>query len=424
MIFLHALGLAIPIIILFFIIIYAHIVIGLFLYNQALSFYDALMNKTTQKSNPFLYGWKYKNRSVLSLFFAFFMLFHLLLFVDFYRSYINDKTSYHGAKLYYVAGMIPHTYNVFLGRLTTPLNPLFLPLNKPANMLKEYLFKTGSQLIPDTDGEKELWEYEWFFYPYAIRFSHMYDTYYSSYGRGDPTSKITKETHNYQYTKLEHLYKIIQVLNEKKLSDPYRDADALKKLPLMVYYYKDKAQFFDKDEAIDVITSKRYIQTKIYDYQNIQLVKWLQHIPDKIDHQKEYQEWGNAHLKELLKVEATRRLVLLDLLERVMFNEIHSSQFHCKNETTQSYVELRNSFMMGGRNSILDALARNGGEKEALQMSKDTKSEGEFFRIVLKKYCSLSVLGKDPYASNFTESLILNPDDESIKKLNEGKINE
>ena len=153
MMFLHALGLEIPIIILFFIIIYTHIVLGLFIYNQGLSFYYALMNKSTEKSNPFLYDWKYKNRSVLVLFFAFFMLFHLLLFVDFYRSYINDKTKYHEAKLYYVVGMIPHTYNVFLGRLTTPLNPLFLPLNKPANMIKEYLFEKGSRLIPDTDGD-------------------------------------------------------------------------------------------------------------------------------------------------------------------------------------------------------------------------------------------------------------------------------
>lgn len=427
--FLHALGLAIPIIILFFIIVYAHIVLGLFIYNQGLSFYDALMNKSTEKSNPFLYDWKYKNKSVLALFFAFFMLFNLLLFVDFYRSYINDKTKYHEAKLYYVVGMIPHTYNVFLGRLTTPLNPLFLPLNKPANMIKEYLYEKGSRLIPDTDGERELWEYEWFYYPYAIRFSHMYDSYHSSYGRGDPTSKITKETHNYQYRKLERLYKIMQALNEKKLADPDRDADVLKKLPLMAYYYKDKAQFFNKNEAIDPITSKRYIQSEEYHYQNIQLVKWLQPIPDKIDHQMEYQEWGNANLKELLKVEATRRLVLLDLLERVMFNEMDSSQFHCKNETTQSYVELRNSFMMGGKNSILDALARNGGEKEAIWMHDDAKNDTGtyFFKLMLKKYCSVEVIGASKWASEYEDKNLLSPEGtfaESIKKLNEGKINE
>lgn len=429
MIFLHALALAIPIIILFFIIIYAHIVIGLFLYNQALSFYDALMNKTTEKSNPFLYGWKYKNRNVLTLFFAFFMLFHLLLFADFYRSYINNKTSYHEAKLYYVVGMIPHTYNVFLGRLTTPLNPLFLPLNKPANMIKEYLFKKGSPLIPDTEGEKELWEYEWFFYPYAIRFSDMYDTYHSSYGRLVPTYNITVKTHHYMYAKIERLYEIIQALNEKKLSDHYRDADALKKLPLMVYYYRDKAQWLTAYHSTSQV-KKEYLEfNTVYQQKLVRLKKWLQSIPDKIDRQMEYQEWGNDHLKELLKVEATRQYIVLLLMQDELFDVIRSEQFHCKNETTQSYVRLRNSFMMGGKNSILDGLARNGGENEALQIYSDLKDDHKayFFKLLLKEYCSVEVLGESKLKSEYEDKNLLSPEgtfSESIKKLNEGKINE
>ena len=100
--FLTALAFVIPIILAFFIILYLHIIIIFNLFNL-------LTYKLEAQKDPLLYKWKYKEKSVLGISFLFFMLLHLMLFVDFYRSYINDKTEYHDAKVYYVVGMQPQT---------------------------------------------------------------------------------------------------------------------------------------------------------------------------------------------------------------------------------------------------------------------------------------------------------------------------
>jgi len=422
MTFLTALILVVPIIIVFFIIVYFHTLV---VYNLLIFFID----KFTFSKDPFLSKWKYKGKNVLKMSFAFFMFFHLLLFVDFYRTYINENTKYHDAKVYYVAGMIPQTYSVLLGRFVTPLNPLFLGITKPTNTMKEYLFEKGSRLIPDTDAEKELWEYEWFFYPYMIRMSAMYDSYHRSYGRWHDGVNISKETHNFMYKRLERLYEIITALNEKKIADLYRDADAMKKLPLMALYYKDKSQFLFRDYSMDSKSLKLFILEDLYGNREIQLINWLQLIPDKMDTQMQYQEWGNANLKALLKVEATRQQVVLDLMQGTLYDEIREYKFRCNSAITQAYVKLRNRYMMGGENSILDALARNGGEKDALAMyeySISLLSGGEFFRVTLKEYCSINVLGKGKYVTAYKERSILDRDLSKIlnKLKKEGKINE
>lgn len=424
MTFLKAFFLVISITILLFIIIYIHIVI-------ALSIYNLVRFRVKDKKNPFLYGWKYKDRSVLKLFFSFFLLFHFLLFIDYYRSYINPKTKYHDAKVYYVVGMIPHTYSVLLGRFATPLNPLLVSIIKPTNAMKEYLFQTGSKLIPDTDGERELWEYEWFFYPYAIRFSDMYDRYY--FGRnewGDSSSKITRETHNYMYAKIEYLYEIIKAVNEKKIADLYREADSIKKMPLMIYYYDRKAQFLVYRKLIDWAEWKRdkkkkWISKKINNSRDLKFIEWLQDLNIKIDHQVQFQEWGETHKKSLYKMEATRQMILIDLLESEIFGEIYENKFHCTSKTTQDYINLRNKFM--GKNSILNALAESGNKKDALWMY-DTAKESTFsyfFKLALKKYCSTDVLGESKTKSEFHDHQLSSEDGtfgKAIKILNKGEI--
>lgn len=416
MIFLKAFFLALVVIFILSVIVYIHIVI-------VLSIYNLVRYKAVEKKNPFLYGWKYKGKSVLKLFFSIFIFFHFLLFIDYYRSYINDKTKYHDAKVYYIVGMIPHTYSVFLGRFVTPLNPLFFSITKPTDAMKEYLFEKGSKLIPNTDAERELWEYEWFFYPYVIRFSDMYDRYYTK--RLYPTAEISKETYHYLYDRLKRLYEIIEVLNTKKIADLYREADSIKKMPLMAYYYREKAQWLSQPTPIDIISKAEKIKIwKDFHQLEVNIKKWLQALPDRIDYQIQFQEWGNANLKALLKVEATRQFILLQLMQAELYIEIHAGKFNCNNKTTQAYINLRNRFIMGGTNSILNRLANYGGEKEAFKMQSDFKddSNSDFFRLILKKYCSIDVLGSSKYTSKFYEKNVLDPDRKIIKILEKGKV--
>ena len=82
--------------------------------------------------------------------------------------------------------------------------------------------------------------------------------------------------------------------------------------------------------------------------------------------------------------------------------------------------------MVGGNNSILDRLSNNGGKKDALAMYKDSQvnPSSEFFRLILKKYCSIDVLGVDPHTSPYREKGILDSSNRLIRILDKGKINE
>ena len=411
MIFLKALFLTLIVIAILLLVVYAHIVLAISIYNLF------RFNKEDRK-NPFMYGWKFKGRSVLKLFIGFFIMIHLMLFADYYKSYINDNTKYHEAKVYYVAGMIPHTYSVLLGRFVTPLNPLFWSITKPVDAMKEYFFAKGSKLIPDTDAERELWEYEWFFYPYAIHFWDMYDKFYVK--NLVPTANISKKTQNYTFKRVERLYKIMEALNTKKMADLYREAAALREMPLMVYYYKEKAQWFGFHNKF---LSKKEMKKvwKTFTIKQTQLKKWLQTIPDKIDHQMQFQEWGNSHIKSFLKAEATREYIILRIMQDELFDDIRAGEFQCDSEDTKAYVDLRNRFMMGGKNSVLDRLVNYGGKKHALYLYNDLKNfdSAYYFQLMLKKYCSVNVLGESKYKSGSNDkSLLSNSGNGNFATLN------
>ena len=416
MIFLKTLFLTLLVIVILLLIVYAHIVLVIGIYNL-------VRFKKKDKINPFMYGWRYKGRSVLKLFVGFFIMIHLMLFADYYRSYINDHTKYHEAKVYYVAGMLPHTYSVVLGRFTTPLNPLFWSITKPINALEKYFFEKGSKLIPDTDAERELWEYEWFFYPYTIHFWDMYDKFYMK--KTVPTDKISKQTYHYLYAKVNRLYEIVEALNTKKMDDPYREASALREMPLMAFYYREKAPWLAETPYITEENKKALWQK--YGEKEIKLKEWLQTIPSKIDHQMQYQEWGNSHAKSFLKTEATREYIVLQFMQDELLDDIRKNQFHCNSEKTKAYVNLRNRFMMGGKNSILDRLVNYGGKKHALYLYNDLKNSDNsyFFQLMLKKYCSLDVLGVSKYQTDIRDSRLIGTNgrfEDLIKILDQGEV--
>jgi len=129
------------------------------------------------REDLFLTQQKYKNRSLLKIGFGLFFIVHLLFFLVSYFTYVNDNTKYHKAKAYYAVGAIPHVYSVVLGRIATPLHPALLGLNLPITKIKEILFEKGVEYIPKDDGERELWEYDWFYYPYTLNLYSMWGEY-------------------------------------------------------------------------------------------------------------------------------------------------------------------------------------------------------------------------------------------------------
>jgi hypothetical protein len=344
----------------------------------------------------FLIKQKYYDRSLLAIGFGLFFFLHFALFVNFYISYIKDDTKYHDAKAYYAVGMVPHTYSVVLGRITTPLHPALLGLNIPATKIKEYLFNQGVKLIPESDGERELWEYEWFYYPYTIRSSFIYDTYYKR--DISPQLDNTEFTYLFFQKKLSRLYEIITQVNTKKIADKHREADMLKKLPLMISYYDLHSSWFmpykylrdSKYSAHEfLVTTPKYINQKK------QMRKWLESMEQRVDNSPIFKAWGDSHYKSLLKILALRDQALLYLMEREMFAQIRSYEFSCKNPIVTTYKELRDRYIIGSGNSVLDRLMEEGREKEAFILNDESKDNimSEFFRQALEHYCKVSVRG-------------------------------
>ncbi len=69
------------------------------------------------------------------------------------------------AKEYYVVGQV---LNVFRSILTNFIHPE-IPILIPATWLQEHIYYQGVKYLPNNDGEKAVWQNQWFNYHYTKR---------------------------------------------------------------------------------------------------------------------------------------------------------------------------------------------------------------------------------------------------------------
>jgi len=353
---------------------------------------------------------KYRNRSILKIGIGLFFVVNFLLFVYFYNNYINNETKHHKAKSYYVVGMVPHTYSVALGNLITPLYPALLGLNVPIRKMKEILFKKGMDYIPKDDAERELWEYEWFYYPYV---GNSYDMWGEYVRKDNLGGDIHAQKNHYIYFKhkLDYLYTLMDAINKKSMNDETLSIDSKLSFGHMARYYFMNEKYLAPYEELnrDTLASfPKFLKkdnTLLERRENIK--EWLFKTKDALEKMPKFQENVVENQKKLLLNKAILDSTLLLYLEVSIIADIHKNSFSCDNKTILDYQKIRRNFL---EDSTLTKLLDLGYQEDWFRIYSVTvkNTQSEFIRQLLNQECQIDVPGHSREVSNGRDMLDVN----------------
>jgi len=317
-------------------------------------------------------------------------------------NYVNDDTKHHKAKAYYAVGLVPHTYSVVLGHVTTPLHPAFLGFNVPITKIKEILFEKGVEYIPKTDGERELWEYEWFYYPYVIRAEGMWGRYVGRVGSGDKA--FGEEVYLHYARKLNRLYQIMEALNSKPLADKKSQLEAKISFALMSrYYFLEKLALAPYHEYVMSMSQSPalYLRTNPeMKKRSREITYWLQETREALLNSKEFLAYKADYPQKATLTEVRLLATLVWYLENNLMIDIHEKKFACESKATLEYVKLRKTLLKD-----TDISSLTSSDKSDIYNASVNNIQSEFTRKVLSKYCQIEVLGVG-YKVDFRETML------------------
>jgi len=418
MTFITAILWIIPIILILSILVYGHVVV----ISIGMKILWVVKNCFSKKSKAscmeemkqiftedlFLTQQKYKNRSFLSMGFGLFFVVHLLIFLVSYFTYVNDDTKYHKAKAYYAVGAIPHIYSVVLGHIKTPLYPALLGFNLPITKIKEILFEKGVEYIPKDDAERELWEYDWFYYPYVLNLYSMWGEYVplDVFG-GDFYAK--EKDYNYFKIRLENLFKIMEALQTKNIADDSLNFRYQLRFGYMARYYFMNEKYLAPYNEVDergISKFPNFLKTdKKLLYRRNMIEKWLFDTKQSLENMEGFEIYLNENLKSRLFAKSMLDSTLLLYLQANMMSDIYTNDFSCQSERVLKYIDLKKEFL---DSSALTKLKKLGYISKWYSTYSSTIRimQSEFFRQLLNKECHIDLPGHSRDISSFVPYLM------------------
>ncbi|MBU1642322.1 hypothetical protein KKE54_03085 [bacterium] len=164
-----------------------------------------------------------RNRILIALLVAF----QLAKVVQYASDYYNEQGRYPEAKAYYVVGSIVNGYSKLIALAGSPDSLWIYPFYQSFEWMKHAMYTLGIKYIPSDDAEISLWRYEWFYYPYVVKFHQHWGVGNNYESReGAPILKAT----------LDDLWKIIETMNTQPFADKNREREARMDMPTLVKY--------------------------------------------------------------------------------------------------------------------------------------------------------------------------------------------
>ncbi len=291
--------------------------------------------------------------------------------------YVNQRVKWMGednanltAKEYYVSGQV---LNAFRAMLTTFIHPE-IPILAPLHWLQAAIYNQGIQQLPEKDGEKGVWQNQWFHYHYSkkdreelfivnwrptetmrARLDQWWNSL-ESMATGSYADRQMEEEHYYfDFTSLAMSYRLCKGYYASHY------AGSEHKLALMPNHV-ERARLLS--EWLWELQSKWRLSSKIMDF-----------------------------IEKNPRLEAMYLYVLQYELGHYLQGTINQHQFSCDNIAIERYVAARKQFV--DPDNGIAAYKRMQNSEEAKRLYKLSVDKGSSVRYVLHNYCRIEVAGKE-----------------------------
>lgn len=318
----------------------------------------------------------------------------LLQFAELYDcggDYFNDEGRYPEAKACYAVGSVANIYSKMIALVGSPDEYWIYPVYQSFEWMKKILYAVGTPHISSEDAEIALWRYEWFHYPYVIRFHQhwgLLNEYESAWGA------------HFFKAKLDDLWNIIETINTHPFADKNREREAWMDLPAMIEYSNLHAKYsLPYEQWPDVSLALK--MTPKYIHRNDQMDQWLTRLG-----QRYQQSDMKPMIQKAPQIEAIRQSALLLVFEEQIRMDILERKFSCKSDLVRRYTTLRNRYFSGKNPVFLDMRSHGMGKRvnEMIDASQNNIS-AEFTRQMLGEFCAVKVEGVSPESHPYSDGM-------------------
>lgn len=373
-------------------------------------------------------------------FFLFLLVINFTIYIQQLIHWNGKGSAYNSAKCYYSAGNVVSAYRSFIAPVFSPNNPITFWLVIPQRIL----YNLTSPLIPANDGERAIWSYHWFVYPFAKTFTmpqHLLES------DTNPIFRKKGEIATY-------IWQFIQSVQKDNFEDKnMREQHALRDISLAVLYLDEMYNHVKVPPTIFVTKEVEEIIAK----KEIEYSKWqLQMINgsnkkenenfkksfDKnwLINQKSYfiattayetlndleskwnkSEFMSQELKKHRTIEATRKAAMIAMLQggALDYRFHHTKDLTCTDSEVLHYIQLRKELKeMDNGNILIHNLVSRYLYRHI---------SAERMKYIFDKYCGYDLVGS--YDTNFGtgtsryESMTLDEGNILIKNKGASNVN-
>ena len=231
------------------------------------------------------------------------------------RIWMGEDSEHHLAKEYWVAGEVVNKTRMSLNQILS-VDSCFL---KPYIHIQKKLFRLGSELLPQNDGEIHLWHAKWFVYPYTRKLSR-------------PSGVGNKVYESRMVELLDDCWEILEGLIQKNIADQkIKDAAELIYPSIAHYYSIYQGHYTGKFS----LSRTRIGKSEKHRKRNYQLLLWLDTLKSS------WEELGKTDqiLRNYPFVAMAYQVTVHDTLKRIVLFLPFERRFDCEHGMVQRLLK-------------------------------------------------------------------------------------
>ncbi|MFA6685751.1 MAG: hypothetical protein WCS26_10915 [Arcobacteraceae bacterium] len=386
---LTAIAMALLFIVLVYILIISLYIVLRFLYKFT---FGSIINKVSQKdSEKYLFTGYFTNIKLLKFFTIFFFMVHLIAYSSERIRLVNDDRAYLDAKEYFAASGVVTLYRKILNNYFEIDSPVMTPLNN-AHMM---FYEKGIELIPETDGEYDYWNYRFNLYYYVRKHYVPFDDEKSGYMFGVRVYKFYKPVIR---ELMDDSFKTIKAMMQKPFKDKVLLNDERYRLltRLAVYYEMHALETYQLHCNHLTKCMFLYTQDTILPKRDELILEYMKEAVEFFEKNKLEDRAG--HIADALFVRE-------DITTRHLHEVIGKELFNCDNRYLKEYIEVHQRF---------ERLTQYSEYKTTKTLWKRFYEERFFssgmtriMKYFLQKECDIKLTYKSLYPSNFSEEKLI-----------------
>jgi hypothetical protein len=309
-------------------------------------------------------------------------IFNSMFFIQSNIRYFNNYGAYSKAKALFFVGNTANTYSkIFSAYMGAPDMWYLAPLHQPLVWIKQAMYAQTVSYLPKDEPERDLLRYNWFHYPYVMRF-------YKHKGFRFTTKDDWKLGNQVFIDMLEDLWQIMESINTKEFADNNREIDFILSMPTIgTYYFAYNNELLSEKERKDenLVLSNKTIMDR-----EEQLFKWIN---VDFDIKSRNNERAFDAIAKNLNIYANKMELSLYLMEYRISVLIYKREFSCEHPLIKEYAEFRNMYFTD--NSVFGIMWDKGQQelvRRHMWSSRDNM-QAEYTRQLLAEYCLIDVAG-------------------------------